>query len=745
MIAPTPQTTGFDQLHEQVQRWIHAQGWPGLRPIQDAAVAPILSRQSDVIITAATAGGKTEAAFLPVFSQLVTHPGNSIQVIGLSPLKALINDQHRRLSEIGDGLNIPVTAWHGDIAASKKRHVLENPAGVVLITPESLEALFVLKGPQLAALFADLQYIVIDEMHSFIGSERGRQMQSLMHRVERVVGRQIMRVGLSATLGDMSLAAEFLRPGYGDGVQLIESGSKDQDVKLQIRGYVKPAFADFEDDDGAINDDLSDETDRSPAADAVAIASHLFQTLRGDKNLVFINSRRQVEQYADLLRYLSIERRVPNEFLPHHGSLAKELRQEAEDALKAEDRPSNVICTMTLEMGIDVGSVKSIAQVGPPSSVASTCQRLGRSGRRAGESATMRVYISEPEVTPSTPISNGLYFDLVQAIAIFTLLLEGWFEPPIIGRLQLSTLIQQLLSLIAQQSGIRPDQAWEFLCKTGPFTAVNQQIFMDLLRSLGHHDLIQQSQDGLLLLGLKGEKQVNHYTFYTAFATQDEYRLVTEGRTLGSLPVRSPLMEGMFLIFAGRRWEVTGVDEYRGIVEVVGAATGQAPDFGGSSGFVHDRLRQAMYQIYLAEQVPGFLDPTACELLQTARQQFRSYGLHQTRVLEDGRSILLFPWRGSVITNTLFVQLMARGLKVQNQGVTLKVNGVDLKDVRSHILDLLQQGPADPVELAAAVKNKRNDKYDRFLSDDLLCRNYAASHLDAPGAWSVLEELLESM
>ncbi|MGB7416089.1 MAG: DEAD/DEAH box helicase, partial [Thermosynechococcaceae cyanobacterium] len=307
MIAPTSKTTGFDQLHEQVQRWIHAQGWPGLRPIQDAAVPPILARKSDVIITAATAGGKTEAAFLPVFSQLVTHPGNSIQVIGLSPLKALINDQHRRLAEIGDGLNIPVTAWHGDIASSKKKRVLENPSGVVLITPESLEALFVLRGTQLAELFKDLQYIVIDEMHSFIGSERGRQMQSLMHRVELVVGRRIMRVGLSATLGDMSLAAEFLRPGHGQGIQLIQSGSKDQDVKLQIRGYIKPAF----EEEDEVDDALKDETDLQPSADAVEIASDLFQALRGDKNLIFINSRRQVERYADLLRYLSIERRVP--------------------------------------------------------------------------------------------------------------------------------------------------------------------------------------------------------------------------------------------------------------------------------------------------------------------------------------------------------------------------------------------------------------------------------------------------
>ena len=213
MLQFSAKPTGVAQLHEGVQRWIWEQGWSQLRPIQELAITPILSGQTDLIISAATAGGKTEAAFLPIFSRILQEPASGIRVLGISPLKALINDQHRRLSELGDRLDIPVTPWHGDVAANRKQKVLKNPAGIVLITPESLEALLALRGTELPNLLAHLHYMLIDEMHCFIGSERGRQLQSLMHRIEVKLGRSIPRIGLSATLGDMSLAAQFLRPG----------------------------------------------------------------------------------------------------------------------------------------------------------------------------------------------------------------------------------------------------------------------------------------------------------------------------------------------------------------------------------------------------------------------------------------------------------------------------------------------------------------------------------------------------
>ncbi|NJK41577.1 MAG: DEAD/DEAH box helicase [Acaryochloridaceae cyanobacterium SU_2_1] len=732
--SSTP-ASNFWQLHPQVQQWIWAQQWPALREIQELAIPPILAGDRDVIVTAATAQGKTEAAFLPICSRLVDQPhtgaNTGVQVIGIGPLKALINDQNRRLSALGDSLGITVCPWHGDIDSGRKKRFLQQPSGVLLITPESLEALFVLRGSQLPQLFASLAYIVIDEMHSFIGLERGRQLQSLMHRVDGLVERRIPRIGLSATLGDMSLAADFLRPGAGEAVQLVQSFAKGDPLKLQLRGYRQAA----EDSD-------SIDQEAGPGPEAIAIADHLFAQLRGDKNLVFINSRQQVEQYADILRQLATDHGVPNEFLPHHGSLSKGLRAEAETALKG-DAPITVICTMTLEMGIDVGAVQSIAQIGSPSSVASTRQRLGRSGRRPGEPAVLRVYVTVPAMTPFTSPVDALYPDLVQGMAILNLLLEGWYEPPIVGQLHLSTLIHQLLSQIAQQGGMRAEQSWRHFCEQGPFAEVDQTLFAKLLRCLGDRDLIQQSQDGLLLLGLTGERLVNHYSFYTAFSTTEEYRLTTAGQSLGTLPTTMPILPEMGLIFAGRRWLVESVDSDQQVIEVSPAQMdGQAPSFGGSSAFVHDRIRQTMLAIYRGTDIPAYLEAKAQQLLQEARTHFADCGLDQGYLVPEEEQVLLFPWRGSLVMNTLLVLLLDNGLKASLEGVALKVKGVSPEELQAALQALLPLGPANPLRLAGTVRNKRSEKYDWVLSEELLCHNYAARFFDAQATWQTLLELL---
>jgi ATP-dependent helicase Lhr and Lhr-like helicase len=722
--------TGFERLHEGVQRWIWEQGWDKLRPIQEMAIAPILSGKTDLIISAATAGGKTEAAFLPIFSRLLQDPAEGIRVLGISPLKALINDQHRRLSELGDHLHIRVTPWHGDIASSQKQKVLKHPEGIVLITPESLEALLARRGPELPVLLANLHYIAIDEMHCFMGSERGRQLQSLMHRLEILLERFIPRIGLSATLGDMSLAAQFLRPGQGDLVQFINPVGGGIDLKVQLRGYRKTG-ADWETMQmGAAN----------ASRDELEISQHLFAKLRGTRNLIFMNGRANVEKYADLLRRLSDKYQVPNEFWPHHGSLSKDLRTEAEAFLKS-DRPSNLVCTTTLEMGIDVGAVLSIAQVGAPMSVASMRQRLGRSGRRAGDPAIARFYITVPESGDDLAPQDRLHSELVQAIAILNLLLAGWCEPPIVGKLHLSTLIQQLLSLLAQYGGVRPDRVWQILCKQGPFQAVDQPMFMKLLRCLGQHELIQQSQDRSLLLGVKGDRWVNRYSFYSAFATPQEYRIIHNGQTLGNLPMNIPLQAQMMFIFGGRRWKALKVDDFQQCVEVEPAATGKVPTFSGGCAQVHDLVRQEMFRLYSSQEVPMFLDTNAKNLLAEARNNFTQYGLDKTYILANETQSLLFCWQGDTVMNTILVQLLARGLKVCRDGLVITVDKLSPAELMMHLGELANEGPANAVELAATVVNKVIEKYDHCLSEELLCFNYAASHLDTQKAWEMLHRI----
>ncbi len=731
-------SSGFYQLNPGVQRWIWKQKWPSLRPIQEQAIPLILSGETDLIISAATAGGKTEAAFLPIFSHIVDkEQATGIQALCISPLKALINDQYRRLSGIGEDLEIAVTPWHGDVDAGKKRRLLKKPSGILIITPESLEALLIRQGSNLSVIFSALNYLVVDELHAFIGSERGKQLQSLMHRVEQVIQRSIPRIGLSATIGDMKLAAEFLRPGKAEDVALIQSDEEGQEIRIQVRGYIERA--------PELKTKAQSKAENAPdedRPDQVGIATHLFSTLRGDTNLIFINSRSDVEAYTDLLRRLCEQQRVPNEFLPHHGNLSKAIREEAEQALKS-DKPSNVICTTTLEMGIDVGSVKSIAQVGAPFSVSSTRQRLGRSGRNEGEPAIVRFYLSEKEVTPQTPLQDSLHPALVQTIAIVNLMIfEKWCEPPVISKLHFSTLIQQVLSLIAQYSGVSALQLWQVLCQTGAFRQVDQTIFMKLLKQLGHKDLIQQTHDGLLLLGVKGERIVNHYSFYTAFKTPEEYRIVTLGTTLGTLPIDFPLIEGMFIIFAGRRWKIMTVDAERKVVDVVRSPAGKVPSFAGSGGDIHDKIRQEMRRIYSSQDIPVFLDRTAVDLLKEARENFNRAQLNTDSLLADGDQTLLFFWMGSRVMNTIQLLLSSRGLSVGSDGIAITVHDVSKPALLAHLQALVELEPADALQLASVVKDKTEQKHDPFLNEELLCWNYASSHLSTQLAWEKLREIV---
>ena len=721
----------FHRLHPKIQRWIWRTGWSELRDIQEQAIPAILAPEHDILIAAATAGGKTEAAFLPILSTLVDDPGGSIRALYVSPLRALINDQFQRLDLLCQELDIPVHRWHGDVGAAHKRKVIDMPAGILIITPESLEALFVLRGHEVRRLFERLDYVVVDELHVFLGSERGAQLQSLLHRVELAVRRRIPRIGLSATLGDLGLACEFLRPHEGEAVLRIQSTAPGQELRLQVRGYrrlpppLSPKEAQAR---SAVGQHVAPE--EVADGDLFAITRHLFEHLRGGHHLIFANARARVEELADLLRRLCELHQVPNEFWPHHGSLSKELREEAEAALKDQSRPASAVCTSTLELGIDISAINSVAQVGPPPSVASLRQRLGRSGR-AGSPAVLRVYVQEPALDPKTPPHASLRADLVETIAVVELLLAGWCEPPDLRGLHLSTLVQQVLSLIAQLGAVRADQAWRALCNSGPFFRVDQPLFARFLRSLGSNGLIQQDRSGELVLAELGEKIVNHYTFFAAFSTPEEYRVVANGRNLGSAPFSESLFPGRHVIFGGRRWVVVFVDEQAKVVDLKPAAGGRPPVFSERTAApVHDRVRQEMLRLYTDTELPRYLDATARDLLGEGRESFYRYRLHERALIQDGNRTLFFPWAGDQRMDTLLLWLASRKIEVIREGVALVFEGMTPEQVEARLGELAAEEPPDAVGLATDVKNKAREKFHAWLEEKVLAVDYAAGVLD---------------
>ncbi|GAA2165126.1 DEAD/DEAH box helicase [Pedococcus bigeumensis] len=726
-----PESSAFGAFHPAVQKWVWDQGWPALRPIQERAAAAIGSANQDVIVAAATASGKTEAAWLPIVSALAHQAsdaasdlaGPGVKALYVSPLKALINDQANRLESLCDGAGVPVHRWHGDVAASNKQRLRKTPDGVLLITPESLESLFVNHGSDAARILGACRFVVIDELHAFIGTERGAQLQSLLHRTELVIRRPIPRVALSATLGDLAGAANFLRPGGGERVAVVtDDGAERGELLLQVRGYVD------------VDPRGSGE---APPTCQQDIAAHLFEVLRSRDNLVFANSRTAVETYTDLLTRASDELRVPNEFHAHHGNLSKDLRENVEARLKDPTTPTTAVCTSTLEMGIDIGSADSIAQVGAPFSVSALRQRVGRAGRR-GKPAVLRMYVTEPEATPTTSAPDLIRTHVVQTVAMVDLLLDRWYEPPSTSALHLSTLTQQVLSVIAQRGGAHAAALYDALCARGPFSRVDQGTFVELLRDLGTAELIEQDSSGLLLHGRIGERLVNHYSFYSAFATSEEYRLVADGRTLGSLPVDHPLMPGTFIIFGGRRWQVVSVDTQQHVIQLTAAAGGRAPTFAGGSGHIDDTVRRRMLAVYRSTAIPRYLDAAAMELLDQGRLAFHQMGLHVHSVQHDGNDSRVFAWRGDKIMNTLAVSFAAQGLRVGQEGVSLSVTGTDAPTLHRLITAMAASRPPAAQELAATVSNRAVERYDEYLGPALSARGYAASQLDVDGAWEAL-------
>jgi ATP-dependent Lhr-like helicase len=758
----------FELLAEPIRRWIWQQGWSELRDVQERAIPAILAG-GDVILSARTAAGKTEAAFLPLLSRVLPNldggrPG--FCVLYVSPLKALINDQFRRLESLLEICDLPLHRWHGDVSADAKRKARDRPQGVVLITPESLEATLVRRGAEAGRLFGALDAIVIDELHAFIGTERGRQLQSVLSRIEAGTGRgRIDRIGLSATLGDMHLAREALRPGDAASVELVESTEGGADLLLQIRGYEWPSrpepFSPLplpspDEPTGAgsaakglvtLPDDPDPEIDDSGASIAVeAIASHLFEVLRGRRNLLFGGSRQNVEVYTDRLRSLSEAARLPNEFFAHHGNLARAEREAVEMRLREDGRPTTAVATTTLELGIDIGDVESVAQIGPGWSVSSLRQRLGRSGRRRGKPSILRVYVVEKTFGPTLHPADRLRLDLVQAVAMVELLIRRWCEPPRVQGLHLSTLIQQVLALIAQTGGLRPDTAWQVLCQRGPFRNVGRDLFVEVLRSIARPEaaLIEMSPDGLLMLGRIGERLVAGYDFFAVFQTNEEYRLVAAGgRTLGTIPLDATLAPGQTIIFNGRRWRIGSIDTRAKVLVVSPTDAALPPKFGGGWAGVHDEVAVAMRSCLSGMDVPTFLDAGARALLDQARTAFRADGLDRSSIVTVGRDCVILPWVGGPKLETLALALLMRHFQASPDGHVIEVRDCSADNLRAVLDEMASSPPPDGEALARLAAKQMREKYDPYLTETLLAKVVAVERLEPQAIPAIARSILD--
>lgn len=711
----------YQRLDKRVQKWLFNQGWPDLREIQKRAIAPILSGDRDVLISASTAAGKTEAFFLPACSAIADEK-NGFGILYISPLKALINDQYRRLESLCEMLDMHVTPWHGDSLQSKKKKARNNPSGILLITPESLESLLVREPGWIKQSFISLKYIVIDEFHAFIGTERGQQLLSLLIRLEHITGRisnPIPRIALSATLGELEKVPLSLRPNKSLPCETITSSQHQSTIKVQVKGYLEPL------------DIMADETRTSAEQQ---ICQEIFRLCRGDSHLVFANSRSRTESIAAQLSDLCEQHVVPNEFFPHHGSLAKELREDLESRLQKETLPTTAICTMTLELGIDIGKVSSVIQVTAPHSVSSLRQRLGRSGRRNSPSI-LRMLIAENELNDKSNIVDGLRLELVQSLAMIRLLIvENWFEPPDTKQMHLSTFLHQILAVISQWGSVRADQLYSLLCEQGAFKEISIQHFKKLLSHMGSIQLIQQLNSGELVLGIEGERLTNSYTFYAVFKTPEEFRIVTGSKTLGTLPVDSLILKEQHIIFGGRRWKVTDIDDEKKVIYVTSTKGGKPPKFNGSGMSIDDRVRQEMLSIYrngdyrieVGNQKIDFVDNIGRQLFQEGAHLFKEANLEDKLVYQSGKHCYIFSWMGDKVVNTLNVLLIRCGYTCNNFAGVIEVQNSKADDIKNCLIDMEKDVLPDETELAETLSKQQKliEKYDEYLPENLLTECY---------------------
>lgn len=729
----------FERYAPFVQDYIYRNNWESLRAIQVAAADAIFNTDENLLLTASTASGKTEAAFFPIITLFSEDPPASVGAIYIGPLKALINDQFLRLGELCQQADIPVWHWHGDVAQSHKARMMKHPSGILQITPESLEAMLLHKHAAIPRLFGDLRFVVIDEVHSLLRGDRGGQTLCLIERLSRLAGVNPRRIGLSATIGDPEKCGEFLSLGTGRTTIIPKIEAKGSKWRLSMEHFfVKNVQAAEDRTDIEALDVLEEKTDQAPK-DADPGLGYIFEHTRGKKCLVFVNSREECETVTTTLRHYCELNHERDRFLIHHGNLSASYRETAEEAMKDDSQFMTTVTTATLELGIDIGRLERAFQIDAPWTVSSFLQRMGRTGRRELP-PEMWFVMREDEPEARAMLPTTIPWKLLQGIALVQLYLEErWVEPPRLDRLPYSLLYHQTMSTLASCGELSPRALASRVLPLHYFHRISQEDFQVLLRHLLKTDHIQRTEQGGLIVGLAGERVVNSFKFYGVFQENEEYTVRSDSQELGTVVLPPP--PGEKLAIAGHVWTVLDVDHKRHLVycEMV---KGTIPAyFGQCPGDLHTKILRRMRQVLLEERSYPYLMKNAVARLEQARFTAQQSGAAKEMLINLGGNMwCLLPWVG-----TYTFLAMERFLKIKcgdrlglrnldtarpyYMQFTMKVGKEEFfRVVREEI-----QKPIDPMELVYPKELPLFDKYDEYLPEELVRKGFALGVLDLDG------------
>ena len=729
----------FDHYAPFVQEYIYRNGWESLRAIQVAAAEVIFRTDDNLLLTASTASGKTEAAFFPIITLFSEDPPSSVGCIYIGPLKALINDQFLRLNDLCEEADIPVWHWHGDVAQSHKERLMKRPSGILQITPESLEVMLLHKHAAIPKLFGDLRFVVIDEVHSLLRGDRGGQTLCLIERLSRLAGVNPRRIGLSATMGDPERTGEFLSLGTGRKTIIPRIEAKGVKWRLSMEHfYVKDIQAAGDRTDIEALPVLEEKTDQAPD-NADPGLGYIFEHTRGKKCLLFVNSREECETVTTTLRQYCERSREPDRFLIHHGNLSASYRETAEEIMKDESQYLTTVTTATLELGIDIGRLERAFQIDAPWTVSSFLQRMGRTGRRELPPEMWFVMREdEPEARAMLPAT--IPWKLLQGIALVQLYLEErWVEPPRLDRLPFSLLYHQTMSTLASCGELSPGALADRVLRLHYFHRISQEDYRVLLRHLVETDHIQRTEQGGLIVGLAGERVVNSFKFYGVFEENEEYTVRSEAQELGTIVMPPPV--GEKLAIAGHVWVVLDVDRKRHLVYCEQVKGNIPAYFGLCPGDLHTRILRRMRQVLREERQYPYLMKNAVARLEQARFTAVRSGTGEHPMIHLGGNMwCLLPWVGTYTFLT-----MERFLKIKC-GERLGLQNLD--SARPYYMQFTMkaeektffrviteeiQKPIDPLELVYPKELPLFNKYDEYLPEALVRKGFALGVLDLGG------------
>lgn len=779
--------SAFDRYAPFVQDFIYNHNWENLRSIQVAAADAIFNTDENVLLTASTASGKTEAAFFPILTELWENPPASVGAIYIGPLKALINDQFYRLGDLCEEADIPVWHWHGDVSASHKAKMLKHPSGILQITPESLEALLMHKHAAVPRLFCDLRYVVIDEVHSLLRGDRGGQTLCLIERLGRMAGVNPRRIGLSATIGDPERTGAFLASGTGRGCIIPRfeeprrvwrlsmehfyiTGPQATERALQDHGPQQADVLKVErvaggEDRGGANDDGSRMAPRAlPDPDGVTVLDaddnallaptdtapndadpgigYIFERTRGRKCLVFVNSREEAEAVCSMLRSYCEARHEPDRFLIHHGNLSASYRETAEDIMRDEEQLQTTVTTATLELGIDIGRLERAFQIDAPFTVSSFLQRMGRTGRR-DDPPEMHFVMREEQPEPRSMMPETVPWKLIQGIALVQLYREEkWVEPPALDRLPYSLLYHQVMATLASCGELSPAELAQRVLTLSYFHRVSADDLRVLLHHLIDTDQVEVTEGGGLIVGISGERITNSFKFYAVFQENEEFTVRCESSELGTIV--NPPPAGERIAIAGHCWLVEEVDWKRHLVFCT-QVKGRVPAyFGDCAGDINTHVLERMKRALEEHDAYPYLLGNARARLAQARHVAANAGVagRDSRPLINlgGDTWALFPWLGSYAFLALERLLKIKcadelGLKGLDPSRPYFMQFRMKADEETFYRVVAAEAEADfaPIDLVYPGEVPYFDKYDEMLPAELVRKGFAEGVLDIEG------------